>query len=249
MSFYVLAGFLYGNALTLAFGLFPRKFRSNNERSPNDGLLLFTVPFHVSQVDGNVAFIRPSIMRQWSHWSEATFKTQSTGWRRVWRLILTIHGRWFKASILSHRHGYAVRARELYLRALSNLNRHRNSKHISGIASHGSILMIATPPLLEEADQFSWQALEDSLANPTPEEREAVVLIELGRIDEGLPLVEQALREHDKASDKALNACYLAIAMIGRGDVVNGGKYIGKAEEYDPNCPLLERATKRLNER
>jgi hypothetical protein len=110
-------------------------------------------------------------------------------------------------------------------------------------------LMIATPPLLEEADQFSRQALEEIPWSSYAKGTRGSLLIELGQIDEGVPLVEQALWEHDKASDKSLNACYLAIAMIERGDSPNGRKYIELARKHDPNCPLLERAIRRLNEK
>ena len=125
-----------------------------------------------------------------------------------------------QAGILNHQHQWAE-ARELYLRALNQPESTPEFQAHLWNAIAWMDLMIATPPLLGEADQFSRQALEEIPWSSYAKGTRGSVLIELGEIEEGVPLVEQALREHDKPSDKALNACYLAIAMIGREDTVN----------------------------
>ncbi len=245
MSFHILAGFIYGSVLVLAISLFPRKYRVRNARTPNDGLLALTIPFrsrksmetwHSSTFyyEAMKSLERGNVQdaEDWLAKGMAAYPDNS------WALIA-------QASILNHRREYAD-ARELFLKALKQSESTREFQAHFWNSIAWMDLMIATPPLLEEADQFSRQALEEipwlSYARGT----RGCVLIELGRIDEGVPLVEQALRENNKASDKALNACYLAIATIKRADTVNGRKYIEEAKKHDPNCPLLERATKRL---
>jgi hypothetical protein len=42
---WILAGFIWGNAVVLALSLFPRKVWIGTQQGPNDGLLLLTIPF------------------------------------------------------------------------------------------------------------------------------------------------------------------------------------------------------------
>jgi tetratricopeptide (TPR) repeat protein len=247
-SFHVLAGFIYGSVLVLAISLFPRKYRVRNARTPNDGLLVLTIPFRSRkslEAWHSLTFYYEAIeslkrgnVQDAEHWLAKGMVAYPDNW---WAVIA-------QADVLSHQHKYAE-ARELYLRASNQPESTQEFRAYMWNAVAWMDLLIATPALLEEAEQFSRQALEEIPSSSYIRGTRGCVLVELGRIDEGLPLVEQALRENDRASEKASDACYVAIAMIERGDTVNGRKYIEKAQGYDSNCPLLERANKRLNER
>ena len=248
MSFHILAGFVDGNVFTLALCLFPRKCRINHERVPNDGLLALTIPFMSRKsleaghsltfyYEAMESLERDNLARA-EHWLE---KGVAEYPGNLWALVA-------RASMLSHQHEFAE-ARELYIGALSQPESTKDFQAYLWNNVAWMDLMIATPPLLEEADQFSRQALEEIPWLSYAKGTRGSVLIELGRIDEGVPLVEQAFRENDKPRDKALNACYLAVAMIRRGDTSEGCQYIEEAKRRDRTCPLIERATRELEER
>ncbi len=67
------------------------------------------------------------------------------------------------------------------------------------------------------------------------------VLVELGRIQEGLPLLHQALKANLEKDGRALNACYLGIAAARRGDLAVSKSYFALARKLDRDCILLER--------
>ncbi len=67
------------------------------------------------------------------------------------------------------------------------------------------------------------------------------VLIELGRYDEGLKLLHDALRDDSHKPGQALNACYIAIAEARRGNLKESHNYFTLARKLDSDCVLLER--------
>ena len=160
MSFHILAGFIYGNVLTLAISLFPRKCWINNERLPNDGWLAFTIPFMPRKsmetwhsltfyYEAMESLERGNVQdaENWLAKGNAAYPDNS------WAAIA-------QASILNHQHQWAE-ARELYLRALNQPESTPEYQAHLWNAIAWMDLMIATPPLLEEADQFSRQALAE----------------------------------------------------------------------------------------
>ena len=68
-----------------------------------------------------------------------------------------------------------------------------------------------------------------------------LVLAQLGRYDEGIPLLKQALKDHPDKWGKAIHACCLAIAVQGQGDLAQSRRYFALARKFDPRCPLLDR--------
>ena len=153
-----------------------------------------------------------------------------------------------EASILNHEQNYAL-AKDGYIAALSQPEMTPEIRaHLwNNIAWMD--LMLADPTLLEEAERFSRQALGELPWLSYVRGTRGSVLIELGQIDEGVQHVEAAFRENYMGSLKALNACYLAIAFIRRGDFTKALDYIDEAKKRDPKCPLLERAAKELDNR
>jgi Tfp pilus assembly protein PilF len=152
-----------------------------------------------------------------------------------------------QASILERQHKYAE-ARDSFHMAL---NRPELTPEIQAFLWNNIAwvdLMIGGSTLMEEADQFSRQALEESPWHSYVKGTRGSVLIEMGRIADGVRLVEQAYKENGLASHKALNACYLAIAMLRKGNPARARGYIDEAKRRDPNCPLVERAVRELEQ-
>jgi tetratricopeptide (TPR) repeat protein len=153
-----------------------------------------------------------------------------------------------RADIVLHERKHAE-ARDAYLRALNQLVMTREVQAILWNNIAWIDLMLADPALLEEANTFSRQALEELPWQSYVRGTRGSVLIELGQIDEGVRHVEQALRYNYPGTSKALNACYLAIAELRRRDFSKALDYIDDAKKHDPTCPLIERAVTELDQR
>ena len=72
------------------------------------------------------------------------------------------------------------------------------------------------------------------------------VLIELGRIDEGVELLGQAFDGNMTKQNKAFNACYLALAMSRKGDEGEATRFLEKARRLDSTCPLIGRVEREV---
>jgi len=101
--------------------------------------------------------------------------------------------------------------------------------------------LIGGGDLLKEADQYSLEALNKLLWVPSVKGTRGTVLLELGKIEEAIPLLRETMQKHENFGNKAQNACWLAIAEIRRGDRIAGQKYLEEARKFDPACFLINR--------
>jgi predicted Zn-dependent protease len=152
---------------------------------------------------------------------------------------------WAEAAVLLGREEYR-NAREIYVNLLGDSEAEIGSEGLLQNNVAWIDLMIGDPALLAEADQFSEQALAAAPSVASFKGTRGSVLVELGRIDEGVPLLEQALRENVHRHSKALNACYLALVAARRADKTAARRYIDLAKRHDSACPLLGRANRAL---
>jgi tetratricopeptide (TPR) repeat protein len=93
--------------------------------------------------------------------------------------------------------------------------------------------------LFEEADRLSREALAVLPTLAAVKGTRGSVLCATDRLEEGIPLLKQAMEEHDDAKNKALNACELAIAEQKRGNLQASEEFWKSARSLDPLCPLL----------
>jgi hypothetical protein len=75
-----------------------------------------------------------------------------------------------------------------------------------------------------------------------------VILTEMGKFDEGINLLKQAMEENESPRHKASEAAHIAIAEIRRGNHECARQYIDVALQFDANCSLIERARNELQE-
>ncbi len=111
-----------------------------------------------------------------------------------------------------------------------------------------SDLILDDPTLLEEADKNSllaWERASHPSFNGTP----GLVLVKLGRLNEGIRLLRYALRHNTALADRAANACSLAIAEAARGDQTTAHEYLALARDLDPANPLLPQAVRAMDVR
>ena len=100
-----------------------------------------------------------------------------------------------------------------------------------------------------EADNFSAHALAVMPWSALFKGTRGSVLVELGWIDEGVTLLRQALNDNPSKQHRALDACYLALAMSGNRDDRKAGRHLRRARRLDPNCTLLGRVEREVEQR
>ncbi|HEY5925487.1 MAG TPA: hypothetical protein VIV11_27570 [Kofleriaceae bacterium] len=103
-------------------------------------------------------------------------------------------------------------------------------------------LMIGNPDSLAEADRYSEQALKAWPLMPVFKGTRGAVLIELGRVEDGIKLVKESLGFHAEAAPRASMHCWLAIANDRLGRIDEAKKHLETARAIDPRCKLIERA-------
>jgi len=96
--------------------------------------------------------------------------------------------------------------------------------------------------LLDEADRYSCEALASLGWMSAVRGTRGAVLVALGRLDEGIDLLRDSMREAERPGDKALDACFLAIGEARRGNRTAAESFLEEARRLDRSCPLLERA-------
>ena len=101
--------------------------------------------------------------------------------------------------------------------------------------------LLGRAELLPEADDFSRRALELNPGSIELRGTRGVVLVELGKFDEGVAMLQYGLRYHPEKSGRAIDACYLGIAAARRGYASECLSYLAIARKLDPHCPLLDR--------
>ena len=109
-----------------------------------------------------------------------------------------------------------------------------------------SKLMIGDPELVTEADELSKQAFECLPWYAPVKGTRGSVLIERGQYDAGLELLRAALLDNEEATSKAINACYMALAMLRQGNPAEAEQHLEQARRLDAKCPLIERVEAEL---
>ena len=100
-------------------------------------------------------------------------------------------------------------------------------------------LLIGGEDFLREADQFSQEALHVCPSNPLFQGTRGSLLIERGDADKGLPLVRCAMEFNTDPRLKAVNACYLALGEIQKGNRQESQRLLELARGLDLDCCLL----------
>jgi hypothetical protein len=103
-------------------------------------------------------------------------------------------------------------------------------------------LLTRDPALLPEADRYSAEAFRQLPWEPSILGTRGAVLAELGRLDEGIALLREALKRQREDSGKASDAYHIAVAEGRRGNAEESRRYFELARRYDPKFYLLEPA-------
>ncbi|MDB6029610.1 MAG: hypothetical protein JWM68_5833 [Verrucomicrobiales bacterium] len=138
--------------------------------------------------------------------------------------------------------GRLTEARELYTRLLTwpAMTPVLRALLMNNLA-YADVLM-AQDDLLPEADRCSQEAMAVLSAVPEIKGTRGAVLSALGRIEEGLPLLREALQTVSSPRSRAENACHISIAEARRGNRAIAETYLTEARTLNPECKLIERA-------
>jgi tetratricopeptide (TPR) repeat protein len=107
-------------------------------------------------------------------------------------------------------------------------------------------LILDDPSLLSEADAYSDKAFQALSWEPAIMGTRGGVLVALDRPEEGLVLLKKAMAQIPEKRGKAMDACLIAWgeSKLGRQDEAR--KYLALARQIDPQCPLLDFATRKM---
>jgi hypothetical protein len=100
-------------------------------------------------------------------------------------------------------------------------------------------ILLKDPELLPEADDCSQRALRQLGWEPSIIGTRGAVLVELGRIGEGIALLKKALARHTDAFSRASAAYHIAVGEGRWGNAAESRKYMEMARRFDPEFFLL----------
>ncbi len=230
---------LAANGWVLALNLFPRRGPSY----PNDGWQLLTVPF----------------ANRWrlAELGAASFLAEGHSLEARGRLAEAV--RWAEEAVAAYPDaaqprfslgfflvyaGELARAQACFAEALRQPDL---TSELLPLAQNNLAWSIAARGLREalgEADELSRQAYERLGWQAAIAGTRGAVLVEQGRLEEGLELLERALARPEELVPmaRASYLCSRAMALAALGRASEGAALMAEAEGLEPRCPFLPRA-------
>jgi hypothetical protein len=108
--------------------------------------------------------------------------------------------------------------------------------------------LTGTKELLDEADEYSDQALQVFPWSASIKATRGAVFVRRGQLADGIGLLQQSLQESEERGGRAQIACWLAIAETQRGNYEAARSYIEVARDLQSGCFLIARAKRAINE-
>ncbi len=235
--------FVYANALLLVESLWPRSMPTPLGKLSSDGkLLLQSLRFGKEKAEEFHAF--GFVLEGLTHRERREYREARSCFEKgLVEYPNNIHLLNWHANNLLDLREFSL-ARECYLRLLAPTEKQAGVMKaimLNNIAYVDAVL--GKPELLQEADRYSAAAMADMSWMPAIKGTRGTVLVELGKIEEGIELLREAMQGHAEAHGKAQNACFLAMAEAKWGDFAQSRKYLDEARRLDASCFLLERAS------
>jgi tetratricopeptide (TPR) repeat protein len=101
-------------------------------------------------------------------------------------------------------------------------------------------LLLRGPDMLIEADRYSSEAFRQLGWEPAIIGTRGAVLVEMGRLEEGILLLKDAMARHPDDLGKASDTYHLAVAEKRRGNAAESRRYLELTRKYDPKFYLLD---------
>jgi tetratricopeptide (TPR) repeat protein len=236
------------NILLLVANLLPRKVSVVTGMQGTDGWHLFRVPF-LKESEFTKRYIGYYASEAMQAYAKNDFDSAISWVDRALSLDVNSGVAQNVLGIIQMARQEYHDSRETFLRLLETEDaRQPGLRYIllNNIAYMDALLH--DPSLLPEADEFSAEALKHLQWIPAIMGTRGTVLLELGKLDEGIALLQKSMSLHPDKQGKALNACHLAIGEFRRGDLGAARKYLATAKTLDPKCFLLSRVETQIME-
>ena len=238
-AFHFLRVLVYANVMLAAVNLFPRKVAMTTGMQGSDGWQLLRTPFMTQSelTRQYVGCLAGEAMQAYAAndlsaakmWVEKALALDAdSGVARNILGIIRMAQREYQA------------ARETFVGLLDSEAGKEPGLHyllLNNIAYLNALLR--DPALLPEADQFSAEALQHLPWVPAVTGTRGTVLVELGRLEEGIALLKRSMALHAEKQGKALNACHIAFGEMRRGDLNAARAHLAIARTLDRQCFLL----------
>jgi hypothetical protein len=138
-------------------------------------------------------------------------------------------------------------AREIFLSLLSSDEAKKPLfKYIISNNLAYADLCAQDPDLLAEAEKYSGDAYRQIRWLPEIVGTRGAVLVELGKLEEGIALLREAIGKQKDVRSCAINACHLAVAEYRAGRPAESRRYVERARKFDPECFLLEQTAREV---
>jgi tetratricopeptide (TPR) repeat protein len=226
------------NVYKIGLNLWPRRVQTVLGKIPNDGLNLLNIFLRFKNQR------EPSLILYYVHESWGAFD-RKYDFMEKWAKDGLSHFpnnhvlRYLEGMSLIHL-GKFREAHDCCSRMLRLPEDSRVSRSVILNNTAYAAVMTGDKFLLDEADRFSEEALKNDSENINFKGTRGTVLVEMGKIDEGILLLEQSIENENDVISKAANLCHLAIAERKRGNMLASRRYREKAESLDPKCLLLK---------
>lgn len=233
--------FFYANLLVLIYNLWPHKVSTSHGMMSSDGrLLLQTVRIKPDQIETSLA-VRFVYEAAEAYEAKDHKSARSAVDEGLLRYPDNFHLLSWLGVLLLRSHSFSE-ARDVYLKILPESEKQptHHALILNNIAYADALLDRAD--LLPEADSYSEKAMAVLAWHPSIKGTRGTVLVQLGKVEEGIELLKAAIAGHDNIQHKAENACILAMAEAKRGNDAASREYLEEARRWDSSCYLLERA-------
>lgn len=231
---------LLTNGVMLAVSIWPREFDTNRGKIANDSLLLWRTWFKK-----NVAVGEMPTYFYFYEASECVYR-QRYGDAQKWvekgleRFPGNFNLEYLRASIFSNKslHLEACRSYSILLGKWTK-DPELRALFLNNLA--WSFLLSGVPDLLRKAEHCSALAIQLKPAQVYYEGTRGSVLVELGKYEEGVKLLQAALKKHTDRSAQAFNLCFWGLAEIRQGNSRGAADYFRLARKFNPDCEMLKR--------
>ena len=232
--------FLAANVLTLVFNLFPRKVNTSRVVQMTDGLQLLRTPFmNEKEVRTQMSlwYALPGALALQECRNEDAMRIYDEGVQSFPESLLLRLDRCLALIELEQ----CEEARQELLSLLGNPQLEKGLRPFCLNNLAAADVLTGKPELLDEADRCSTEAMAIMAWSPVTQAARAAVLVEWGRLDEGIALARQSIDQQEGDKARMWNAVTLAIAYKRSGNEVEGRKYFDLAARAGLDGPRMRR--------
>ena len=245
----ILFGFdlIFANAIILLVSIIPYRTDSPQGRIASDGMKLISIIKSLSdsvETERSYWYQIGSVEYRYGNYVEA---------REAYKKVAAIdhydpHAKLSLASIDLLLGNYA-NARELYLELLNwpKLRGEDRASILNQVAFTN--LFIGSDELIEEADQFSEEALQSDLEEGLFYGTRGAVLVLQGNLDQGILHLHQALDRLVRPEDRGIDLLFIAHAHYMAGEIEEATTAIEEVAELNLDYPLLTSTAEMLEKR